>query len=183
MFWVGLATITLALVFVAIQYGALTFLAAIAGLVLFELILRSPHLLRPGVFVVALLVGVAVVMAAPESINEREFYVVVAQVAPALFIALAVQVQGYFRHWPPGEDRRAPAIVVLSLAFAEYECLRVLACDDVRSGSFNGVAAAMAAAGVGLVLPVLLGQGDDADDSATATAGGAESVSSGSTPK
>jgi hypothetical protein len=74
---------------------------------------------------------------------------------------LAVQIQAFMRRRPRAEDRHAAVVTALALVLAEYECLDVVASGDPTRGGFSLVVGALAAASVGLALPVLLGPEDE----------------------
>jgi hypothetical protein len=144
------------LILVSLEFSLLVAGLMLGALIFFELILYRPDALREGTFLLALLALVAGIMITGDAAADLEFYVVTAQVVPALFVALAVEIHGFMKEHA-GEDRRAAVIVGLSLAFAEYESLTAVACQDPGAATLRLVVGALAAAGVGLVLPVSLG--------------------------
>jgi hypothetical protein len=161
--WAQWGFIFIGAVVIARDLG-LVALALISGaLVVLNVALYRPELLREGVFVLALVAFFASIIVVGDASAPREFYATTAQVVPALFIALAFQIQAFLRTTQPGEERRAPAITALALVVAEYECLNVVASGDAIHGSFGLVVGALAAAAVGLALPILLGAGPDTE--------------------
>lgn len=119
------------------------------------MILHRPELLREGVFALSILGFFVGYYVTGQSKAKLDFYVVTAQVVPALFIALAVEIHAFMRRHR-GEDRRAAVVVALALALAEFESLRAVASGDRDEASFAVVVGALVAAAVGLGLPVLL---------------------------
>ncbi len=108
------------LVFIALEDSVVVAGLLFAFVVSLELVLRRPDLVREAVFPLAVIGFVAGVVLSGDATADLEFYVVTAQVVPALFIALAIEIQGYMREHI-GEDCRAAVIVALTLAFAEIK--------------------------------------------------------------
>ncbi len=90
-----LIAVTVALVIFGFQVGVLEAVGMFAALVLLDLILHRPEWLRPGVFVLAILACFVGVYATKEGTADKRFYEATAQVVPAVFIALAVQIQAF----------------------------------------------------------------------------------------
>jgi hypothetical protein len=159
--WVQWGAILLGFVLIARDLGFVALALVVAGSVVLQLTLHRPEQVRDWVFVIAVLAFFAGVHVVGDAAATREFYAITAQVVPALFIALAVQIQVFVRATEPGEERRAAAVTALALVLAEYECLDVVGHGDAGRGDFGVVTGALAAAAVGLTSPVLLGSGPD----------------------
>jgi len=163
--WDGFRTVAVIVLVViaAVQSGVLVAAAVVAILVVLDLALFRPELLRPGVFVLAILAGFIAVAVVGDAKTGPAFYTATAQIIPIMFLALAVEVRGILRDRArPEELRRAPAVTTLALVLGEYESLRALS-DGADKADFGLVVAALVAAGVGLVLQVLMGDPDEGD--------------------
>lgn len=162
-FEVGFALLQLAVlaavpVFLVVEFGAVSGVALTLALVTFNIALYRPEWLREGIWAFAVIAFAAGVMVTGDAEAREPFYEATAQVVPALFIALAVQIQ-VFRSTRPrhAEDLRPAAVTALALVFAEGQALDVLASGEPASAPFRFVVGALAAAAVGIAMPVVLG--------------------------
>lgn len=126
-------------------------------------VLYRPEWLRDGVFALS----VAAFGVGHFSIGDEQagmpFYEATVQIVPVVFVALAVEIHTFRSSRPRhAEDLRPAAVIALGLVYAEYESLRVLATGDAVHGELSVIVGALAAAAVGIVLPVLLGRRPDA---------------------
>lgn len=149
-------------VLVAFAVGIWIALLMMAFWLALLVVLYRPEWLRDGVFALSAAAFVTGLIASRDAHADIRFYEAVAQLVPVVFIALAVEIHAFRSNRPRHpEDLRPAAVIALALVYAEYEALHVLATDDARHGELDLIVGALAAAAVGVVLPVLLGRRSD----------------------
>jgi hypothetical protein len=114
------AAVTALLVAGGFLFGPVYSVLLLASMVMLQVVIHRPEWLRPGVWPPALIAFGAGYFATGDAEAKLGFYTITAQVVPALFIALAVQIQAFMRRRPRAEDRHAAVVTALALVLAEY---------------------------------------------------------------
>jgi hypothetical protein len=117
--------------------------SAIGGLAIVYAAVEYPDYIRERSIAVASIAGAIAIAVSPKTIRHIEFFEVTAQVVPVLFLALAVEVRGFFGE-VIAKERFTFAVITSLLLVAGGESLRVLAIGDPTRGIPSVIIATLA---------------------------------------
>ena len=130
--------------------------SAIGGLAILYAAVKYPDYIRERSVAVALIAGAIAIAVSPDTIRHIEFFEITAQVVPVLFLALAVEVRGFFGE-VIAKERLTFAVITSLLLVAGGESLRVLAIGDPTRGIPTVIIATLAIAAFELGILAITG--------------------------
>jgi hypothetical protein len=134
-------------------YEAYLIISASAIIVLSLLgVLFFPAFTRQLSYIYSTVLAINVSAISPDTIGEKDFYIISAQIAPVLLLAVAFETRAYRDKPLDLTDRLALLTLIVLILIAGGESLRVLAIGEAVDGSPNIVIGALAGASLQLLI-------------------------------